>query len=223
MKNLDYYRNPKGQIWLNVASSSHVLEEFVNLDNHIFLRMLKIYPLFRRIIPKKYCELAHQYREAMRIALLVRHDCRKPLFFPDNSVDHILCSHFLEHVFPFEMEIIIQDFFRVLKNGATLHVIVPDLKKHVDKYLINYSNEQPRAADEFIKETILSRETRGSSKYRLLEFTGGFGLQHHWMYDHYSMASRLEDIGFEILDKNETPSKYYRLNDDSVHLVGCKR
>lgn len=223
MKGLDSYRNSKGEIWINVASSHYVLKDFVNLDNHIFLHTLHLYPLFRKLIPSKYREHYDKFREASNNALLIGHDCRKPLFFPHNSVDHILCSHFLEHVFPEEMECIIRDFYRVLKVGGTLHIIVPNLETLARQYLLNRSKGQLDAADEFITATLLSRTTRGSLKFRLLEFLGGFGLQHHWMYDESSMTGKLRSMGFSIMRTNSTPSKLCRADDDSVHVAACKQ
>lgn len=222
VQNLDSYRNSQGKIWLNVASSTYVFKEYVNLDNHIFLRTLCLYSLFKKLFPQKYRELHDKLLEARKNALLIRHDCRKPLFFPDNSVDHILCSHFLEHVFPDEMDSIVRDFYRVLKPEGTLHIIVPDLNAIVKLYFVNSSNGQNYAADEFIESTILSRKARGSFKVRLLEFLGGFGLQHYWMYDYSSMSEKLLAIGFSIMRTNETPSKHHRNDDESVHVVVCK-
>ena len=223
MKQLDRFRNAKGEIWLNVASSTYVLEEFVNLDNNLFLRILPFSKVIGKILPKKYQDSLATYREAKQKAILLQHDCRAALFFPDESVDHILCSHFLEHVFPLEMEQILKDFHRVLKANATLHVIVPDLKEQAETYLKRHSEGMAQAADEFVKETLLSVEGRGTLKYRLLELNGGFGLQHRWMYDCASMVARLEKAGFCILEENNTPSRNYRLNDGSVHLVACKK
>lgn len=222
MKNMDNYKNSKGEIWLNVASSTYVLKDFVNFDNNIFLRFLKVFSFFKRIIPQKYWETIDSYCEARKTAILIRHDCRNVLFLPDNSVDHILCSHFLEHVYPADMEKIINDFYRVMKPKATLHIIVPDLKVLAEKYLIKNRNADPLSADEFIKETLLGKESRGSFKYRLLEFHGGFGLQHKWMYDFSSMSKKLQNVGFKILDENKTPSNQYRLDDGSVHVVAYK-
>jgi predicted SAM-dependent methyltransferase len=220
--NIDEYRNIRGQIWVNVASSIYVLENFVNIDNHIFLAFVNFYPNIRWIVPRKYWDYFEKYCEARSRTLLVKRDCRKPLFFPDNSVDHILCSHFLEHVFPFEMEKIVRDYYRALKPGGTVHLIVPDLHKHVERYLKKRAEGIPGAADEFVKETLLSRESRGSFKYRIMEFIGAFGLQHRWMYDQNSLSQKLIDNGFQILEKNETPSQDYRLNDGSVHIVARK-
>ena len=223
MKQLDRFRNAKGEIWLNVASSTHVLEDFVNLDNNLFLRLLPYSGVVGKILPKKYQASLAEYRQAKQKAHLLQHDCRAPLDFPDGSVEHILCSHFLEHVYPAEMESIVRDFHRVLKNNGTLHIIVPDLKDQAERYLQRYKEGMADAADEFVKETLLSMEGRGTLKYRMLELNGGFGLQHRWMYDAPSMVARLVKAGFSILDENHTPSQSYRLNDGSVHIVACKQ
>src|SRR5687767_7132017 len=91
-------RNAQGRIWLNVASSTSVLEGFANLDNSIFLALLPIYPAASPFLPAKYRARFEEYRAAAASASVMRHDCRKPVPLPDECVDHILCSHFLEHV-----------------------------------------------------------------------------------------------------------------------------
>src|SRR5687767_7601882 len=96
---LDRYRNAHGQIWLNVASSVYVLEDFVNFDNHVLLWLLRLPPALG-LLPPKYREHLEAYSKASKTALLLKHDCRKPLPLPEGVADHILCSHFLEHVFP---------------------------------------------------------------------------------------------------------------------------
>jgi predicted SAM-dependent methyltransferase len=223
MKNFSRFKNQHGQVWLNVASSSSLLEGFINLDNHIVLYFLSIYPFIKWAVPGKYKVFFEQYIQAKKQGLMVTHDCRKALPFADSSVDHILCSHFLEHVYPDELTMILGEFRRALKKEATLHIIIPDLGFQIKRYVENKKLNLPQAADELIKETLLCRQSRGSVKYRLLEFIGSFGLQHRWMYDYSSMAMRIKEAGFEILDANETPSKDYRHNDYSVHIVACKR
>ena len=223
MNSIESFKNSDGQVWLNVASSVYVLNKFVNLDNNIFLKYIKLFSLIKAILPQKYHKTIETYQAAKQNTTLLQHNCIKPLKLPNESVDHILCSHFLEHVYPAEMENIIHDFYRVLKPGSTAHIIVPDLKKITEDYLSRKRNGDINAADKFIEETLLSRKSRGSIKYRLLEFTGGFGLDHYWMYDHDSMQSKLESAGFDILDKNTTPSKDYRKDDDSVHIVAYKK
>lgn len=219
---IDNYYNSKNQIWLNVASSSDVLVDYVNLDNNIFLHALGLLDHFRWLVPRKYSSTIDSLVAAKKKALLVKHNCVKPLPLPDESVDHIVCSHFLEHVFPVEASAILTDFYRVLKPNATLHVIVPDLRRYVDDYLTRSNSFDPCAADVFMGETILSNVQRGSLTYRLLELHGGFGLQHRWMYDNSSLEKIVTNAGFELADKKDFPSLSYRLNDGSAHCF-CRR
>jgi SAM-dependent methyltransferase len=212
-------RNDQGRIWLNVASSVGVLEGFTNLDNSIFLRLLPLYPLLRFGLRAGHLALVEQYREARAKATLIRHDCRKPLPLPSAVVDHVLCSHFLEHVSAVEVPPILADFHRVLKPGGTVHIVVPDLALQVDAYL--RSRGAPNAADTFIQGLLLRRESAGSLRFRFFDAVGSLGLQHRWMYDGDSMAARVADAGFQLLDANETPSAHYRRGDgESVHVVG---
>ena len=44
------------------------------------------------------------------------------------SFDTVYCSHALEHLYPHEVPIALAEFWRVLKPGGTLVVMVPDLE-----------------------------------------------------------------------------------------------
>jgi predicted SAM-dependent methyltransferase len=217
----DKLRNERGQIWLNVASSVCALEGFVNLDNHILMLALE-YPILLPFVPQKNRDMLVAYQEASRKAILLRHDCRKRLPLPDGSVDHILCSHFLEHVYPDEAEGILGDFWRALKPSGSMHIIVPDLEGQIRTYLKRRRNGSTTAADEFVRESLLSTPSRGSLSHRMLELVGGFGLTHRWMYDYDSVRRRIEQLGFRIFECNDTPSSDFRKGDDSVHIIARK-
>jgi hypothetical protein len=221
MKDLDKWRNTKGEIWLNVASSSCVLPDFVNVDNSLFFRLQPIYPLIAPFLSKSKVATFHEYKQARRNGTLLIHDCRRPLPFPDESIDHILCSHFLEHVYPDEATGILKDFYRSLKRQGTVHIIVPDLRYFVDTYL---SAKTADSTDSLVRSTLLSFETRPSFRHRFLEFLGYEGMRHRWMYDQESMAQRLSGVGFQLLQDNNSPSSCFRREDGpvSVHLLGIK-
>ena len=208
-------RNNDGLV-INVASSVFVIDGFLNFDNHIFLKLAKFCPWARFFVPIKNREFFDAYRNANKIADLRIHDCRKPLPVEKGSVDHILCSHFLEHVFPKEAENILNGFHKVLKDSGTLHIIVPDLGLLIEKYNLS---DSATAADEFMLKTLLSHAEVPSLKYRLLDFFGSSGFSHKWMYDRSSLYNLVKKCGFEHLrDDYLVPSATYRQRDGSVHL-----
>lgn len=222
---LNKYRNSKGQLWVNVASSNYTLSEFVNLDNSPFLHSMWIYRCCRRLFPKKYQLRYNDFISASQQTLIIKHDCRGPLFFPACSVDHILCSHFLEHVFPDEAELILKDFYRVLKDGGTVSVLVPDLEKLAEQYLHEVRRGEAKAAEQFLLGSILTRKVRGRWLFRLFELTGAFGLQHYWMYDRLSLEDLMKKTGFVRVDIDETPSRSFRagVDDGSLRMTFSKR
>lgn len=209
-------------LYLNVASSTCMLKGFVNLDNHVLLGFLAWPRLFRRALSADKRKIVEQYEALIREMHFLRHDCRKPLPLKSGSVDHILCSHFLEHVFPSEAEEILRDFHRALRPGGTVHIIVPDLLALARKYVESAGVGGPLAADDFVRATLLSRESPGSVRFRILQFLGGYGLDHRWMYDKHSVGARLTAHGFALLPANDTPSRHFREGDGSVHVVAQK-
>jgi predicted SAM-dependent methyltransferase len=211
------YRNSHGELWLNVASSHLVLEEFVNLDRSVFLALAPTYPVLRYVLGHGRAEAVRMMREARRKAPLINHDCRQSLPFPDGVVDHILCSHYLEHLPPPIMMNTLTDFARVLRPGGTLHVILPDLRYTVDRY-----SRGEIDADQMLREQLMRSPTGDRLLLRALEAVGGFGLHHHWMYDAESAGRRLVDAGFEVVER-QTPSSDFRKDDpESLSLVGVK-
>lgn len=214
--------NQLGPVCLNVASSTCMLKGFVNLDNHVLLPFLWIPRFMRVFLSPGHRTLLDSYERLIREHAFIRHDCRKPLPFDDGTVDHILCSHFLEHIFVSDVDAIISDFARVLKPGGTVHIIVPDMMGMARRYVESAGASNPLVCDEFLKETILSRVDPGSLKFRFLELIGGYGLSHKWMYDQYSITHRVGRLGLVPLDMNETQSKTFRYNDGSVHVVARK-
>ena len=137
----------------------------------------------------------------------LRHNCTKPLPFRSESVDHILCSHFIEHVYPKEAEKILKDFFNKLVPNGTLHIIVPDLNYLARKYL---NSKDSSAASEFMEEAMQFSFRKPSLIYRLLESTGNFGLEHKWMYDVNNISKLLTSAKFKIIKKiDNLPSKKY--------------
>lgn len=119
--------NLKGQLWLNVGAGSYALPGFVHLDNSLFVQLLPLYALMSPFLTTHQRSGFERYANASSRATYLVHDCGKPLPFPEDSVDHILASHFLERLYKADAERVLRDFFKVLKPRASLHVIVPNL------------------------------------------------------------------------------------------------
>lgn len=210
------------QVCLNIASSTCMLEGFINLDNHPLISLLRMPRFMRSLLSSEHRSWLEEYEEMIDKNCFIRHDCRKTLPFGDCTVDHILCSHFIEHVFFNEVDEIISDFIRVLKHGGTVHIILPDLLEMARRYVESAGEGTPLAVDDFVKESLLSRQTRGSLKFRMLEMLGGYGLNHRWMYDKYSITHKVTRLGLVLIENNESPSKSFRYNDGSIHIIAKK-
>jgi predicted SAM-dependent methyltransferase len=66
---------------------------------------------------------------------VVYHDIRKPLPYPDACLDAAYSSHVLEHLRPDEGLRLLQEFYRLLKPGGIVRVVVPDLEAICREYL----------------------------------------------------------------------------------------
>jgi len=60
--------------------------------------------------------------------------------FEDNTVDCIYCSHMLEHVWPHKVSFVLKQFYRVLKPGAPIRLVVPNIDWFIDQYLLDRDN-----------------------------------------------------------------------------------
>jgi predicted SAM-dependent methyltransferase len=205
-------------VWLNVGSSTGVLEGFVNLDNSPFLWLADLAPWSGRLLSGDHRRALDGFRHAKRRARLVRRDCRRPLPYGAGEVDHILCSHFLEYLSPPEMQAVVADFHRVLRCDGTLHIVLPDVQWMAKRYV-----DGDIDADQFQRELILHPEHGETLVVRLLQLWRGFGLTHRWMYDRVTTAQQLDKAGFTVLGDVVTPSSRVRAGDvDSFHIVAAK-
>lgn len=210
-----------GKLWLNVGSGAYPEPGFINLDNHLYLLAAPLYPVVRRLVRGQRAAGVRKYFEATKRGQFVRYDCRQPLRFARPAVDHILCSHFLEHVYPNEAKAVVKGFADALKPGGTLHLVVPDLALLAREYLS--ATADSNAAHHFVTETVLSSPETPSWRYKAMELLGFEGLQHRWMYDRSSLRRMVEEVGLTLLDANDTPSAHVRRDDPtSLHVVAQK-
>jgi predicted SAM-dependent methyltransferase len=211
------------KVMLNVASGVFVMKEYINIDNSPFLILAPLYPIVKYFLPQKHTRRIKEFADARKVTTVVRADCRKPLPFAENSVDHIFCSHFLEHLYRDDAVAVLRGFHSLLKKGGTVRLVVPDLRVYVDHYI------ETGDADLFVEGTTLSWPKRPSFLFRLFSVVGGFGLTHLWMYDQASLTKIVEEAGFTLIPLEETPAptvESYKLVeqklDVNLHLAAIK-
>jgi predicted SAM-dependent methyltransferase len=61
-------------------------------------------------------------------------DVRNGLPFPSNTVDSIYSTHMFEHFYPDELQLLLRECLRVLKPGAGIRLIVPNLASAISAY-----------------------------------------------------------------------------------------
>ena len=64
-------------------------------------------------------------------------DLRYPFRISDRSIDGIFSDHTFEHLNHAEVDQVLSESFRVLKSGATIRIIVPDMSIFIYKYCQN--------------------------------------------------------------------------------------
>lgn len=205
-------------LWLNLGSSCYLIDKFLNLDNSVLALLVPLAPVIRPFIGQGGRCWIETFRERSGNARFMRFDCSKKLPFDDCSVDHILASHFIEHHYIGDARRIIRDWWRVLKPGATLHVLVPDLDTLVAAYLEKRGDKD--AAGNFFSSLTVRPMRAPKTLNALITLITNGDTDHRWMYDIASIRAELEDAGFKILEGISGPSAEWRRNDElQVNLV----
>ena len=197
---------------INIASGVYVLPGYINYDNSINLLLVPLRGVLRYVLSRPRVKGIESFYEAKKKADLFYRDCTKPLNFPDNSVDEIYCSHFLEHVYRSEAVSIVKDFYRVLKKGGKLVIIVPDLEEYISQYL--KADDEHKRADQFIEKTLLTHSARPSCKEVIKHFLR-LGPNHKWLYDAGSMSAIVKECGFGDVNSEKVP-------EESVKITAVK-
>lgn len=115
-------------------------------------------------------------------------DLRRGIPFPDNSVDFIYSSHFLEHLSYANGQTILQEAMRVLKPGAEVSICVPDARMYIDAYLGKRKLDSHR---EYWQPAFISDQG-----IDLLNYVAYMGGEHACLFDQEGLVTRLTRAGF---------------------------
>jgi len=172
-------KNPEGYSWF----CGTIEKEQVNLNIGSFVAMLPP--------PWINLDILDLSDDAERKGFKFQQvDVTKGLPFGDKSIDHINCSHLIEHLAVSEGIDFLKECYRSLKPGGVVRICVPDTRKLVDAYvqgdMDRFNPDQP---DEY-KQAF----SQSDKFWRIL--TAG----HKTCYDTISITHSLELASFNTVN-----------------------
>jgi len=156
---------------VNIGCGKHYIDWMVNIDGNIF--------------QKKDIWL----------------DCTIGLPFLNNSIKAIYCSQFLEHFNSVNARKILSEFYRILKPGGCVRIIVPSLEYAVRGYIEKKRSCFPDWPEEF--------ESIGGRFNNFLLCSN----QHFLMFDYSFLEELLQEASFTaIFNREEGHSRMLKVN-----------
>ena len=129
---------------------------------------------------------------------VIQHDLTKGIPYPQNSVDLIHCSHFIEHLTIEEGKELLREIYRVLKPGGMVRISTPDL----DTLIGLYSKAQLYTLCKIQPEEYQKANTHGERFSRIV-FSG-----HKCIYTLPMLKAFLREAGFPMSRRVEHDESY---------------
>lgn len=195
-------------IKVNLGSGFVGLEGWLNFDNSVLAHLSRWPGLIKLLV--RFGALPAGYL-SVKWPPLVLHDCRKGLPLESNSVDFIYTSHFLEHLYRYEMVDLLKECHRVLKPTGRMRVVLPDLDLLVEYYrkhsMDDFARWVPKDrevwtyADMFVVN-FYAFEMGGMTKPPLMDrIREKFLRRHMWMYNAESFSGIMKHLHFKEIEK----------------------
>lgn len=165
--------------YLNLGCGSNYVDGYINAD---FFYRFKIW--------KKYTK-----------KLEWQLDLRYPLICDDCVFDGVYSEHTFEHLYPDEVQSLLKELYRVMKNGAILRITVPDLEKYVAFY----------NRDKHIKQEVF-REKYQTGCSAIRNMTQNYFHVSAWDYE--ELKNLLKNIGYKEIEK----MNYAQTRDKQLNL-----
>ena len=175
---------------VNIGCGQSPTPGWLNYDNSLSIRLCK-YSLIVSVLERfgLLGEGQKIFTSFARNSDIMWADATKYIPLENNSVDVLYASHMLEHLDREKVQLFLREAYRVLAPNGIIRIVVPDLKKLVDKYIVEGD------ADSFMKRALLVPE-RPRTLFNRLKFLIVGDRHHLWMYDGLSMARLLSETGF---------------------------
>ena len=114
----------------------------------------------------------------------------------DESCEAIYCSHVLEHLTYFDMQIALKNTYKMMKKGGVFRLVVPDMEVYVNAYLEDKRNGDKTGCHRLMSNTLMSSEKSPKTiKDKIITLFGNS--KHQWNYDYESMYLEVEKVGFK--------------------------
>ena len=135
----------------------------------------------------------------------LRLDIRREFPFANGSCRFIFSEHVFEHLTLEELRHVLQDCYRVLKQGGAIRIVVPDLERYVRAYV--------DGDDGFITSVWPTKVTPTEILNGLFYVLG-----HRFIHDFHSMSRELQAAGFSEVSRSKyRQSRFPELNIDSEY------
>lgn len=190
----------EGLLRINVGCGQTPVPGWLNVDNSLTVLVSRW---------KRVCSLLEglgvlndEQKAFMRVAREKGIRWANALRLPaaSESADVVYASHMLEHLDRKEAERFLSEAYRVLISGGILRLVVPDLRKLVDEYILTGD------ADRFVARTLLAR-SRPRTITQIIKWFAVGDRHHLWLYDGESLKRMVLKAGFRdawILDPGVT-------------------
>lgn len=196
---------------LNIGCGRSSTPNWKNYDNSLCIPLRK-FPIIIRIL-RFFGVLSSssiEFLEWLKSNEVFFLDATKRLPFLSSTVDNIYTSHMIEHLSRSGLVYFLKKAHRILKDGAVLRIVAPDLRLHIKSYLI--SND----ADRFMEKIGVSDGEFNSMRNRIKLLILGFR-DHQWMYDTKSISILLKKAGFKNI-KILNPGKTFIKDPTGINL-----
>ena len=127
----------KLKLRVNIGCGRTPTEDYINMDNTLAIKLANSSLLYNLM---KFLKLLDT-QQIENIRWNKKHNIKfanatKNIPLKNNSSECIYTSHMLEHLSRDGAKFFLQEAYRILDNDGVLRVSVPDLKFHINQYLI---------------------------------------------------------------------------------------
>ena len=155
--------------------------------------------------------------------------------FEDMSVDAVYTSHTLEHIFPDKLHFVLEEFYRVLRTGGKVRVVVPDIDKAISAYVNNdmtYLKDKrnpakmewvPKSPICYLSSWFFTYKLKAEGSQRLIG--GHVGVFNYSLLKHYLTRVQLRNVERKSYGKSDPlfdGCDFKRYKDCSLYVEATK-